>query len=306
MARTTKVQANRAGMLSLVRELVEAEGSDLHLKVPGRPQLRVGDQLVPTYYDALRPEETLGFAQALLELAREEMPLHAVKDAQVAFGVEGLGRFRAQISRQRGSIAIVVHRIETEPPALKAWGNLDELGRAVTAGRGLVLVGGGRRRAGVLAAAVHHYNQHVFGHMVTVESPLEYLHRDERAGITQREVGTDVASVAEGLRAAMRQDPDAVMVTDVGGPEDAEMVLRAAEEGLMVLAGVPTPDADEAVRAFTRRFPPHREEEIAARVGAVLAGVVAVDRDGYAAFARLDDGNRAALRAGVLVSRLAM
>lgn len=293
--------ANRAGVMELLDELVRGEGTDVHLKVPGRPLFRVNGQLVPTHHQRLLPADTMAVAQAVLEMSNEEIPLATVRDHRCAFGIEGVGRFRAQISRQRGSLAIVIHRVTLEPPQLQELGYFAELTSVIEQGHGLVLVAGGRRRHAVIAALIRHYNHAVYGHMVSVEDTMEYLHRDVRAGITQREVGTDCMSVQEGLASAMRQDPDAIAVSDLPEPMDAEMVLRAAEEGLLVICGVPMPDRGDAVRAFTRRFAAAREEEVTSRLGGVLSGTVVVPREGEARFSALDDGARGELCAGLLV-----
>lgn len=296
--RPLKLQTNRAGVLNLLEEMARGGGTDLHLKVPNRPLFRIEDRLVPTNHERLTPGDLHQLALTVMELAREETPLATMRDLRVAFGVEGTGRFRAQISRQRGSFSIVVHRIATEPPALSDYGLGETLGPVLERETGLLLVGGARQRHAVMAAMVRHYNQSIYGHVVSIEDPVEYLHRDVRASVTQRELGADVASFREGLIAAMGQDPDALFVSDVPEAGDAEMVLRAAEEGLLVVAGVPTPDGADAVRAFARRFATVREDEIAARVSTVLQGVVVVPRAGPPRFGTVAAQERDDLRSG--------
>jgi twitching motility protein PilT len=149
----------------------------------------------------------------------------------------------------------------------------------------------------VLAALIRQYNQQVAGHLVSIEDPMEYLHRDARSSVTQREVGTDVGSMAEGLRAAGRLAPDAVFAGDVPDAECAELVLRLAEECLVVVAGVASPDGTEAVRAFIRRFPTSRHEEIASRIAGVLKGHVSAPRAGSASWQPVGDEERLELRA---------
>lgn len=300
--RPLKLQTNRAGILNLLEELARGGGTDLHLKVPNRPLFRIEDRLVPTNHERLTPADLHQLALSVMELARDETPLATMRDLRIAFGVEGMGRFRAQISRQRGSFSIVIHRIATEPPALSDFALGETLGPVLERETGLLLVGGTRTRHAVMAAMVRHYNQAIYGHVVSIEDPVEYLHRDVRSSVTQRELGADVVSFREGLVAAMSQDPDALFVSDVPEAADAEMVLRAAEEGLLVVAGVPTPDGAEAVRAFARRFAAFREEEIAARVATVLQGIVVVPRTGPPRFLSLGAEEREELRAGHLVA----
>ncbi|MFZ5477265.1 MAG: ATPase, T2SS/T4P/T4SS family [Myxococcota bacterium] len=296
MVRPEKLQTNRAGLVALLEDLVRAGGSDAHLKVPGRPQYRIDGRLVPTLHDPLAPADVFQLAHACLELAREETALATVKDLRLTFGVEKLGRFSAQIWKQRGTFAIAIHRVAIDPPSLAQLGLGLDLGAAMQLGSGLVLVGGARGRHAVLAAMIRHYNAMVEGHLVSLEDPLEYLHKDHRACVSQREVGVDVPTFREGLAAAMRQDPDALVVSDLPEPSDAEMVLRAAEEGLMVVAAMAMPEGRDAVRAFCRKFPAHREDEIQDRLQAVMRGVVFVPRSGSAGFIAMGHDPGATLR----------
>ncbi len=251
-----RVPTNRAGLLHLLDEMVKAEATHLHLKVPSRPHLRIGDRLSPLPYDRLTPEETLHLANTLSEFAGETTAVGLANDARVSFGVEGLGRFRAQLARQRGSLVIVIHRIPTEAPSLAELGASEAIGRVMDERWGLVLVGGGRRRRDLLSAMVRHYNEGASGHLVSFEDPIAHLHRDARAAVSQREVGTDVASLVGGLRAARRLDPDVVVVDDVPDADSAEELMRAAEEGLLVVAGLPAVDAGSTETTFLARLGP--------------------------------------------------
>jgi len=293
-----KILGNRNGLLALLDEMLRADGTDLHLKVPGRPQIRTNKRLVPLSYDPLTPDDTQTIARVILEMAREEAALGSLRDHRVCFGVEGKGRFRAQISKQRGSLSIVIHSIATEAPTLSRLGILDGANSVIQQGKGLILVTGGRNRQAAIAAMVKQYNQNISGHIISIENPIEYLHRDSRACVSQREVGIDVLSVADGIEAALYQDPDALAVSDVASTQDAELVLRAAEEGLMVFAGIAAPDGGEAVRVFARRFPSHREEEVASRVAGVIAGVIHINAMGMARWMTLDAQSRLDLEAG--------
>jgi twitching motility protein PilT len=283
-------------MLSLLDELIQSGGTDIHLKVPGRPQLRIGDRLVPLPYEQLIPDDTLALARSVLELAREEVPLSTLRDHRVSFGVEGKGRFRAQLCRQRGTLSIVIHRIATDVPALESFGNLEGAVEAIR-GSGLILVTGGRSRQQVLASLTRCYLQQIPGHLISIENPIEFLHRDARACISQREVGIDVESTAQGIEASLFQDPNALVVSEVPTAAEAELVLRAAEEGILVIAGLPASEGAEAIRMFARRFPSHREEEVASRVASLLKGVITME--GTSAHWRtLDDDSRMELEAG--------
>lgn len=295
--RAIKFTPSRTGLIDLIEETIRQGGSDLHLKAPGRPHIRVGDRLVPTPHDRVTAQEMRQLMAVLLEMSGEEPHLAATQDTRFSMGIEGLGRFRVQAGRQRGSWGVVIHVIATEAPTLSALG-LDAAGATVVGRKsGLVLVGGGRRRQTAIGALVHEYNRCVPGHIVSIEEPMDYLHRDHRASVTQREVGEDVADFYGGVVAALRQDPDALAVSDIPDVATAEAVLRATEEGLLVFAGIAALDGSQAVRAFLRRFPSAQEPEMHTRLLEVLRGVISVPNVGEAGFEALDDGAEEAIEA---------
>lgn len=300
IVRGSAVPPGARGLLHLVHQMVEAGGTDLHLKVPGRPMIRVNGALLPMPFDRLTPADTAAFAQGVLEVAGSDELATSPRDVRLAFSVDGVGRFRAQLTRQRGSCEIVIHRIALAPPTMAEFPGLAPLSEVLDGGPGLFLVGGGRHRRAVIAAVVGAFNARCWGRLVSIEDPVEWLHRDERGSLSQREIGTDVSTFAEGLSAAMRQDADAVVVSDVPTADDADALLRASEEGLLVFAGLPVADPDDAVLALAGRFAPGREREVSARIASVLRGVVVVDHAGEVTWKRIDAGRRAALRAGQL------
>ncbi len=292
---------NRSNVLpdlrALLTEMVDGDASDLHLKVPGRPMLRVGRELVSTRHERLMPRDVESYAEAIMRCAGVGPTRDEVR---VAFGMEGLGRFRAHVGRQRGSHEVVIHRISTSPPALEELGDLGGMGRALDVGSGLVLVAGSRVRRAILAGGIRHLNEEVGGHVLSIEGPMGWLHRDSRAAVSQREVGIDVPSVADAIASCSWQDPDAVFCADLPTAADAEAALRLAEEGILVVAGIAVADPGEGVRAFVGRFPSTRESEIAARVADVLSGVAGVDRGGNAAWWPMEAEMREMMRAGVV------
>lgn len=283
--RPLKLQTSRIGVLALLEDCLRAGGTHIHLKVPGRPQFRVDGRLTPTQHDRLTPDDLQAVVMTLVDLAREERAPAGVTDLRLAFGIESLGSFRAQLVRQRGTWGVVIQCVSTEPPTLGALGLPSLVAGVVEEGRGLLLVGGGRRRASVLASLIRQFNQSNYGHLVSLEEPLEFLHADLRASITQREIGHDVADFGVGLASAVRQDPDALFVADVPEEAEAESILRLAEEGLFVVAGLATSDGSDPARAFAHRFRPDRVEEAESRLRAVLRGVVTVPREGDAVWA---------------------
>jgi twitching motility protein PilT len=289
------MRIDRESITRLLREARDAGATDVHLKVPGRPSLRVGGELVPTSHPKLLPDDTHRAAGVLMGLAGVEIPLARSREAEFAFGIGGVGRFRVHLFRQRGSIGILIHRMAVEVPRLAeiqappGWSSLSGVS-------GLTLCSGSRRRE-LLAAMVNSYNCSRRGHVILLEEMQEYLHTDNSASISQREVGIDTDDWASGLRSALRQDPDMVVLGDMIDVEVAELALRAAEGGTAVMVGIPTADPARAVPWFATLFGHQRETEIARRVAEVLVGAVGLTRSGPMVL-ELDDAVRGAIRMG--------
>ncbi len=280
------MRIDRESLIRLLREACEADATDVHLKVPGRPALRVDGELVPTSHPKLLPDDTHRAAGVLLGLAGVDAPLGKGGETEFAFGVAGVGRFRVHIYKQRGSIGILIHRMAVQVPQLAELRAPEEWGTLVGQ-PGLILCSGSRRRD-LLASLVHAYNQDRRGHVILLEAMMEYLHADRSAAISQREVGIDTDDWASGLRSALRQDPDVVVVGDIADRAVAELVLRAAEAGTSVLAGVPTAEPTRSARWFMHLFGGQREAEISQRVSEVLLGSLCLSRSGATGMAPRD------------------
>lgn len=260
------VRYDRPHLVRLLRQLGEAEGSGLLLKVPGRPSLRIGGEMVRLAEEPLRPVDTKNAAMSLMGLADMELTLINLQEQELAFGLPGVGRFRALIYRQRGTLGISIHRLAMRSPSVEELGLTQE---TVAGLDGLCFVSGARQQA-LMAAIVDHWNQHVGGHLVVLEDQIEYLHRDARAAVSHREVGTDTADWPTGLRSALRHDADFVLLGSVPDCVSAERILQAAEQGRRVLVSVPSHSAKGALNSFIRKFPVEREREVQARVLRVL------------------------------------
>lgn len=245
---------------------LEADATDVHFKVPGAPRFRVGEQLVAAPFPKLMPADTIRVAQVLQSIAKVELPLAHVTERTLSFGIPGLGRFRAQMYRQRGSLSLVVHRMKTEAPTLESLGSESAVGKAIWSVPGLTLVTGRTQRLATLAALVDHYNRSERGFLVSLEHPLEYLHTDRRAMVSQREIGQDTDTIAEGLQWALTSDVDAVVVADLPTPKDAELALRVAESGRRVVASLAGCPPQEAIAWFLQLFPSERRSEIQHRL----------------------------------------
>jgi twitching motility protein PilT len=224
-----------------LRLLSEREGgTDLHLKVGSPPRVRVKGTL-----ETLPDEPPLdkaavdAMAAAVLTTGAKDRFV-AQREAECTYSVPGLGRFRVSAYLQRGSIALILRRVTTEARTLSSLGLPAAVGDLASAERGLVLVGGpaGAGVTTTLAALVDHVNRSRACHVVTVEDPVEVLHKDELAAVSQRQVGVDIVDIASGVASALRQDPDVVVVGRIDSAEVADAVLAACEAGCLVFAGV--------------------------------------------------------------------
>lgn len=265
---------------TMVRLLKEAEAqgaTEIHLKVPGPPIFRVDGRLTPTKQPRLTPRDTQEAAFSLCAMAQIEVPVGQIADYEFSFGVHRVGRFRAYLYRQRGSLAVVVRRFQTRVPTLLDLGVDLQLERFVGA-RGLVLVVGDRRTE-LLAAMVAAYNARCRGHVVCLEAPLTYLHRDAAALISAREVGSDVPSYAAGIDQAMRVGVDLLVVGDATGADCVERLLQAAEDGVPVIGAVGAPTAELAGRWMSRAFFGEHRETVEERLDLVLRAVASLSRE---------------------------
>jgi twitching motility protein PilT len=260
-----------------LRYLIAAGGSDLHLKVPSYPLIRLHGDLEPIAgTERLYPEDTRSaLAQMLLDPAKIA-EFEAENEVDFSHSVEGLGRFRVNSFLQRGSVSIVMRAI---PVMIKS---VDELGlpEAVTnladEERGIILLTGttGSGKSTTLAAMIDHMNRTMRKHIVTIEDPIEFLHRDRNCIINQREVGQDTASFRRALRRVLRQDPDVILVGEMRDEETVQTALSAAETGHLVLSTLHTVDAPETVNRIIDFFPPHQQQQARAMIASTLKGIV--------------------------------
>ena len=282
----------------LLKLAVEKGASDLHLKVGSFPMCRIHGHLAPASEEKkLDHEDLVEMAASIMSTAQRQK----FKDSQevdLAYGVPGLGRFRCNVFQQRGTIGVVLRVI---PVTVK---NLDDLGlptvlKTIAAEeRGLVLVTGttGSGKSTTLAAMIDHINAIRTAHVITIEDPIEYLHRDNLCIINQREIGVDTRSFAFALRSALRQDPDVILVGEMRDMETIETALHAAETGHLVFSTLHTLDATETINRIISVFQPHHQPQIRVQLARVLRAAVAQRLLPRA------DGTGRALAAEVLVS----
>src|SRR6266545_1555652 len=260
----------------LLATAVQYGASDLHLKVGSYPMMRVNGALtVCSEEKRLDKEDTEAMADALFTAEQREKFLR-VQEVDLAYSVPGLGRFRCNVFQQRGTVGLVLRVI---PTRIK---NIDELGlppvlkRIAQEERGLVLVTGttGSGKSTTLAAMIDYINSTRSGHIMTVEDPIEYLHRDHHSIVNQREVNVDTSSFSHALRSALRQDPDVILVGEMRDHETVETALLAAETGHLVFSTLHTLDATETLNRIIAVFPPHQQKQIRIQLASVLKAVI--------------------------------
>ena len=254
------------------------KASDLHLKAGNVPYVRIDGDLQPLLQPApCTSDEVAKIALSLMD-KRQRDKFESGYEADFAYGVSGLGRFRVNVFRQRGTVAIAFRMI---PEAIFTFEDLHlpgVLNRLADERRGLILATGvsGSGKSTTLAAMIDFINSTRAGHIITIEDPVEFLHRDQNCIIDQREVGTDATDFSSSLRSALRQDPDVILVGEMRDIETIQTVLLAAETGHAVFSTLHTLDAAETIQRIIGVFPPHEQQLIRLQLAAVLKGVIAL------------------------------
>jgi twitching motility protein PilT len=259
------------------RTVVQMGGSDLHLKVPAPPLVRLNGVLVPIAgAPVMTPEDTERYLREML--TDGERLAEFQRDGEIDFShtVPGLARFRVNAYRQRGSISIAFRVV---PFGIRSISDLDlppVIGKLAEEPRGLILVTGttGSGKSTTLAGMLHHINNNYAKNIVTIEDPIEYLHRDQASVVNQREVGFDTKDFPQALRRALRQDPDVILIGEMRDEETVGTALSAAETGHLVLSTLHTIDAIETINRIIDFFPPHHHQQIRAMLAGALRGVI--------------------------------
>jgi twitching motility protein PilT len=259
----------------LLKVAVDAGASDLHLKVGSYPMMRLRGRLVPAGDKRLDHEDVVAMSAAVMSTSQRQK----FKDAQevdLAYSVPGLGRFRCNVFQQRGTVGVVLRVIPMGIRTIDELGLPQVLKTIAAEERGLVLVTGttGSGKSTTLAAMIDHINRTRCSHVMTVEDPIEFLHRDAQSIINQREVAVDTRSFAQALRSALRQDPDVILVGEMRDFETIETGLLAAETGHLVFSTLHTLDATETINRIIAVFPPHQQKQVRLQLASVLKAVV--------------------------------
>jgi twitching motility protein PilT len=261
----------------LLRTAVASGASDLHLKVGSYPMMRVsGTLVVASEEKRLDKVDTEAMADLLFSADQREK-FRRQQEVDLAYSVPGMGRFRCNVFQQRGTVGLVLRVIPTRIKTIDELGLPPVLKRIAGEERGLVLVTGttGSGKSTTLAAMIDHINSTRAAHIMTVEDPIEYLHRDHHSIVNQREVNVDTQSFSHALRSALRQDPDVILVGEMRDHETIETALLAAETGHLVFSTLHTLDATETVNRIISVFPPHQQRQVRLQLSSVLKGAVA-------------------------------
>ena len=263
-------------MEKIIKAAVERGASDLHIKAGDVFRARIDGKLVPLTKQALTPEQTKSIALRLIANEDDRARIDKINDYDCSWGAPGIGRFRVNILRQRSSFMIVMRVIPFEVPNFDRLAVPAVLKQIAEAERGMILVTGvtGSGKSTTMAALLNHINQHQNKHIVTLENPIEFLHRDLQSSVTQREIGVDTESFRMGLRAALRQDPDVVLIGEMRDAETIDTAMKAAETGHLLISTVHTPDAQSTVLRILAMFPPEEQDVVRVRLAESLHAVI--------------------------------
>jgi twitching motility protein PilT len=262
----------------LLKIAIESDASDLHLKPGNHPILRVSGVLKPlTEFPRLTPIHTKDLTEQITTGSQKAM-LEQNLDIDLAYSFPGFGRFRGSIFRQRGSLAIAMRIIPLESRSIKDLLLPEVLEDIAMEQRGLVIATGttGSGKTTTLAAMIDHINTNRAENIITIEDPIEYLHRDKSCTISQREVGVDVTSFSRGLRAALREDPNVILVGEMRDLDTIETALISAETGHLVLSTLHTLDAPETINRIVTIFPPYSQKQVRFQLASILKAVISM------------------------------
>lgn len=261
---------------ALLEEMIEKDASDLHLVAGERPKLRVdGDITNASSDEVLTPKDTLGLAYSVLT-ENQKKKFETENELDFSFGIQNLARFRGNCFKQRGCVSLVIRQIPFNVRTFDDLGLPHVVAQLAERPRGLVLVTGptGSGKSTTLAAMIDKINKELKGHIITVEDPIEFIHRHQSCIVNQREVGTDTHSFAAALKYALRQDPDVVLVGEMRDLETIQSALTIAETGHLAFATLHTNSAMESINRIIDVFPSHQQAQVRAQLSFVLEGVV--------------------------------
>ena len=278
VAKTGESSATSSGinLRQLLEEMIEKDASDLHIVAGERPKLRIdGDITSASTEDVLTPKDTLSLAYSVLT-ENQKKRFETENELDFSFGIQNLARFRGNCFKQRGCVSIVIRQIPFSVKTFDQLGLAPIIAQLSDRPRGLVLVTGptGSGKSTTLAAMIDKVNRELKGHILTVEEPIEFIHRHQNCIVNQREVGTDTKSFGAALKYALRQDPDVVLIGEMRDLETIQAALTIAETGHLAFATLHTNSAAETINRIIDVFPAHQQSQVRAQLAFVLEGVV--------------------------------
>ena len=261
---------------ALLEEMIEKDASDLHLVAGERPKVRVDGDIVNASSDeVLTPKDTLSLAYSVLT-ENQKKRFETENELDFSFGIQNLARFRGNVFKQRGCVSVVIRQIPFNVKTFQELGLPHVVAQLADRPRGLVLVTGptGSGKSTTLAAMIDKINKELKGHIITVEDPIEFIHRHQGCIVNQREVGTDTNSFQAALKYALRQDPDVVLIGEMRDLETIAAALTIAETGHLAFATLHTNSAAESINRIIDVFPSHQQSQVRAQLAFVLEGVI--------------------------------
>ena len=262
---------------TVLQQLVQLNASDLHLKVGRPPTVRLNGDLHPLELAALKPEDLKSLAEQLMN-PKQVKQFTDEKECDFAIGVPGIGRFRVNLYQQRGSLCFAMRAIPYQARTLDELNLPRVLKEVALKPRGLILVTGvtGSGKSTALAAMIQHINENHKSNIITIEDPIEFLHRDMNSHINQREVGTDTATFNQALRRVLRQDPDVILIGEIRDLDTLDAALKAADTGHLVFSTLHTTDATQTIQRVLSFYPPHQQAEVRFALANALQAVVSL------------------------------
>ena len=263
-------------MEKIIKAAVDRGASDLHIKAGDVFRARIDGKLQPLTKQVLTPEQTRSIALRLIPNEEDRSKIDKIQDYDCSWGAQGIGRFRVNIMKQRSSFMIVMRVIPFEVPSFEKLHLPPVLKTIAETERGMILVTGvtGSGKSSTMAALINHINATQHKHILSLENPIEFLHRDLQCSVTQREIGVDTDSFKMGLRAALRQDPDVILIGEMRDGETIDTAMKAAETGHLLVSTLHTADATSTILRVLSMFPPEEQEVVRVRLADSLAAVV--------------------------------
>ena len=262
---------------SVLQQMVQHNASDLHLKVGRPPTLRIDGHMVSLELPALKQEDLRSLAEQIMA-PKNIKEFSEQKESDFALAVPGVGRFRVNAYQQRGTIAYALRTVPFQAKTISEL-NLPEVCERISLmPRGLILVTGitGSGKSTALASMLHYINQNRHANIITIEDPIEFLHRDIKSSINQREVGTDTNSFAQALRRVLRQDPDIILVGEIRDVDTLDTALKASETGHLVFSTLHTTDATQTINRILSFYPPHQQTEVRYMLSTALRAIISL------------------------------